>query len=209
MSIGRKVIWRREVMSVRRWFNKYKEFISQEDQEIFENAIALFLRKNKQDPETYFDVQSVMTYEENKLLDRYNESFLWHEKKILSVSAGAPIVMIAFADFDDKTTVGYKVLKSGIVADCLQSQNNNVCWYIDSCGDLRCDILGGALGCVRYLYRVVRDEIHETELKKFLSEILDGHIPTERITAVTKRLGPLITDAYGLSRRGYHAYGKG
>ena len=99
MSIGRKVIWRREVMSVRRWFNKYKEFISQEDQEIFENAIALFLRKNKQDPETYFDVQSVMTYEENKLLDRYNESFLWHEKKILSVSAGAPIVMIAFADF--------------------------------------------------------------------------------------------------------------
>jgi len=209
MSIGRKVIWSSYIQSVRRWLQKYKHLISEEDNAVFANAIELFVKKNKQDPETYYDVRCVMSHEEIKMLDRYNESFLWHEKKKLSVNAGGPIIMIAFSDFNDNTTVGYKVIKSGIIADCLQSQNYDVCWYIDSCGDLRCDIVEGALGCVRYLYRVVQEEIRETQLKEFLSEILDGHIPAERITAVTKRLGPMITDAYGLSRRGYRAYGKG
>ena len=209
MSIGRKVIWSSYIQSVRRWLQKYKHLISEEDNAVFANAIELFVKKNKQDPETYYDVRCVMSHEEIKMLDRYNESFLWQEKKKLSVNAGGPIIMIAFSDFNDNTTVGYKVIKSGIIADCLQSQNYDVCWYIDSCGDLRCDIVEGALGCVRYLYRVVQEEIRETQLKEFLSEILDGHIPAERITAVTKRLGPMITDAYGLSRRGYRAYGKG
>jgi len=209
MSIGRKIIWSNYIQSVRRWLQKYKHLISEEDNAVFANAIELFVNKNKQDPETYYDVRCVMSHEEIKMLDRYNESFLWHEKKKLSVNAGGPIIMIAFSDFNDNTTVGYKVIKSGIIADCLQSQNYDVCWYIDSCGDLRCDIVEGALGCVRYLYRVVQEEIRETQLKEFLSEILDGHIPAERITAVTKRLGPMITDAYGLSRRGYRAYGKG
>jgi len=209
MSIGRKIIWSNYIQSVRRWLQKYKHLISEEDNAVFANAIELFVKKNKQDPETYYDVRCVMSHEEIKMLDRYNESFLWHEKKKLSVNAGGPIIMIAFSDFNDNTTVGYKVIKSGIIADCLQSQNYDVCWYIDSCGDLRCDIVEGALGCVRYLYRVVQEEIRETQLKEFLSEILDGHIPAERITAVTKRLGPMITDAYGLSRRGYRAYGKG
>ena len=209
MSIGRKIIWSNYIQSVRRWLQKYKHLISEEDNAVFANAIELFVKKNKQDPETYYDVRCVMSHEEIKMLDRYNESFLWHEKKKLSVNAGGPIIMIAFSDFNDNTTVGYKVIKSGIIADCLQSQNYDVCWYIDSCGDLRCDIVEGALGCVRYLYRVVQEGITETQLKAFLSEILDGHIPAERITAVTKRLGPMITDAYGLSRRGYRAYGKG
>lgn len=209
MSIGRKVIWSSYIQSVRRWLQKYKHLISEEDNAVFANAIELFVKKNKQDPETYYDVRCAMSHEEIKMLDRYNESFLWHEKKKLSVNAGGPIIMIAFSDFNDNTTVGYKVIKSGIIADCLQSQNYDVCWYIDSCGDLRCDIVEGALGCVRYLYRVVQEEITETQLKEFLSEILDGHIPAERITTVTKRLGPMITDAYGLSRRGYRAYGKG
>ena len=209
MSIGRKIIWSNYIQSVRRWLQKYKHLISEEDNAVFANAIELFVNKNKQDPETYYDVRCVMSHEEIKMLDRYNESFLWHEKKKLSVNAGGPIIMIAFSDFNDNTTVGYKVIKSGIIADCLQSQNYDVCWYIDSCGDLRCDIVEGALGCVRYLYRVVQEEIRETQLKEFLSEILDGHIPAERITAVTKRIGPMITDAYGLSRRGYRAYGKG
>jgi len=209
MSIGRKIIWSNYIQSVRRWLQKYKHLISEEDNAVFANAIELFVNKNKQDPETYYDVRCVMSHEEIKMLDRYNESFLWQEKKKLSVNAGGPIIMIAFSDFNDNTTVGYKVIKSGIIADCLQSQNYDVCWYIDSCGDLRCDIVEGALGCVRYLYRVVQEEIRETQLKEFLSEILDGHIPAERITAVTKRLGPMITDAYGLSRRGYRAYGKG
>jgi len=209
MSIGRKVIWSSYIQSVRRWLQKYKHLISEEDNAVFANAIELFVNKNKQDPETYYDVRCVMSHEEIKMLDRYNESFLWHEKKKLSVNAGGPIIMIAFSDFNDNTTVGYKVIKSGIIADCLQSQNYDVCWYIDSCGDLRCDIVEGALGCVRYLYRVVQEGITETQLKAFLSEILDGHIPAERITAVTKRIGPMITDAYGLSRRGYRAYGKG
>jgi len=209
MSIGRKIIWSNYIQSVRRWLQKYKHLISEEDNAVFANAIELFVKKNKQDPETYYDVRCVMSHEEIKMLDRYNESFLWQEKKKLSVNAGGPIIMIAFSDFNDNTTVGYKVIKSGIIADCLQSQNYDVCWYIDSCGDLRCDIVEGALGCVRYLYRVVQEEIRETQLKEFLSEILDGHIPAERITAVTKRLGPMITDAYGLSRRGYRAYGKG
>ncbi len=208
MSMGRKLIWSSHILSVRRWLQRYKKRISDEDYAVFSAAVDLFLRKNKQDPDTYDDVQSVMSEKEEDLLKKYNDLFLDQERRVLSVGVGSPIILIAFNNSKENATLGYKVIRSGIIADCLKTENTHVDWYIDASGDLRCDILDGILGSVCYLYRAVKDEITEVQLKEFLSEILDGHIPAERITTVTKRLGPMITDAYGLSRRGYLAYGK-
>lgn len=178
------------------WLRRHKKHISANEYTMFKEVAKRFETDHKLDPVEFDTADSSMYSEEYDCFDEYNKEFLEYERRRLAVSVGRPIVLIAFLDKEDKETAGYKLIRSGIISDCLQSENYNVCWYIDPSGDFRCTICDGLLADSYYLYRVVREGVTPDALRAFLSEILDGHIDSERIEEVTERMEPKIKEAY-------------
>ena len=191
-----KVIWSYRIRSYHKWLQRYKSLLPEKYYTEIREYIALFVEKHKEDPYEYDTIDSVISSDTHNEIRNYNKRFLDYERQRLAVSAGNTILLIGFLDEDDDETAGYKLIKSGLISDCLHSENEEVTWYIDQDNDIRCAVKHGLLDCPNYLYRVVRNEVTPEQLKAFLSEILDGHIDRERIEAITAPLGSQIRNAY-------------
>ena len=191
-----KVIWSYRIHSYHKWLQRYKSLLPEPFYADIRECMALFVEKHKEDPYEYDTIDSVIPCGVWSETCNYNKRFLDYERQRLAVSAGNTIILIGFLDEDDDETAGYKLIKSGLISDCLYSENEEVTWYIDQDNDMRCAVKHGLLDCPNYLYRVVRDEVTPEQLKAFLSEILDGHIDWERIEAITAPLGSQIRNAY-------------
>lgn len=191
-----KVIWSYRIRSYHKWLQRYKSLLPEKYYTEIREYIALFVEKHKEDPYEYDTIDSVIPCGVWSETCNYNKRFLDYERQRLAVSAGNTILLIGFLDEDDDETAGYKLIKSGLISDCLHSENEEVTWYIDQDNDMRCAVKHGLLDCPNYLYRVVRDDVTPEQLKAFLSEILDGHIDRERIEAVTAPLGSKVRNAY-------------
>ena len=191
-----KVIWSYKILSYHKWLQRYKSLLPGKYYTEIREYMALFVEKHKEDPYEYDTIDSVIPSGVWSETCNYNKRFLDYERQRLAVSAGNTIILIGFLDDKDDKTAGYKLIRSGLISDCLHSENEKVTWYIDQGNDMRCAVKHGLLGCTNYLYRVVRDNVTPEQLKAFLSEILDGHIDRERIEAVTAPLGSKIRNAY-------------
>ena len=191
-----KVIWSYRIRSYHKWLQRYKSLLPEKYYTEIREYMALFVEKHKEDPYEYDTIDSVIPSGVWSETCNYNKRFLDYERQRLPVSAGNTIILIGFLDDKDDKTAGYKLIRSGLISDCLHSENEKVTWYIDQGNDMRCAVKHGLLGCTNYLYRVVRDNVTPEQLKAFLSEILDGHIDRERIEAVTAPLGSKIRNAY-------------
>ena len=191
-----KVIWSYRIHSYHKWLQRYKSLLPEQYYTEIRKCMALFAEKHEEDPYEYDIVERVMSSDVYTETRNYNKQFLDYERQRLAVSAGNTIVLIGFLDDKDDQTAGYKLIRSGLISDCLHSENEKVTWYIDPHNDMRCAVKHGLLGSTNYLYRVVQDDVSPEQLKVFLSEILDGHIARERIEAVTAPLGYKIRNAY-------------
>lgn len=191
-----KLIWSYRILSYHKWLQRYKSLLPEKYYTEIREYIALFVEKHKEDPYEYDTIDSVIPCGVWSETCNYNKRFLDYERQRLAVSAGNTIILIGFLDDEDDKTAGYKLIRSGLISDCLHSENEKVTWYIDPHNDMRCAVKHGLLGSTNYLYRVVRDDVTPEQLKTFLSEILDGHIDRERIEAVTAPLGSKVRNAY-------------
>lgn len=191
-----KLIWSYRIPSYHRWLQRYRSLLPETFYAEVRERMALFAEKHKEDPLEYDTIVSVMSSEVLEDTVNYNKRFLEYERQRLAVSAGNTILLIGFLDDKDDQTAGYKLIRSGLISDCLHSENKKVTWYIDPNNDMRCAVKQGLFGRTYYLYRVVRDDVSPEQLQTFLSEIMDGHIDRDRIEAVTAPLGPKIRNAY-------------
>lgn len=145
-------------------------------------------------PEDYEDYDDDDMFEE---IEEMNADYLDDERANLNVCVGDEIVVIGDLGFWDGRATGYKIIKSGNIADCLYDNDCDYCtWYIDALGDFRFD---GAHhdGQNHYLYRTWKDGISDTQKENFLEKIYDGRVNRRDITRYTRRLGDDIAKVYG------------
>ena len=92
--------------------------------------------------------------------------------------------------------MGYKMIDSGNIKDCLYSDTDYTEWYVDRYGDLRADAVHHD-GTNHYLYRVFKEGVTESQIERLQEKIYLGKATRADITRVTKRLGDEIGRVYG------------
>ena len=123
-------------------------------------------------------------------------NYLDDEKINLDIELPHAIICIADIGLWDGRRMGYKMIESCNIEDCLYDPECDYCtWYVDSYGDLR---FSGAHhdGTNNYLYRELRD-ISDKQLENFLHKICTGTLTRRYINRYTTRLGDHIAQVYG------------
>ena len=92
--------------------------------------------------------------------------------------------------------MGYKMIDSGNIKDCLYSDTDMTEWYVDRYGDLRADAVHHD-GTNHYLYRVFKNTASPEQIERLQEKIYYGKATRADITRVTKRLGDEIAAVYG------------
>lgn len=129
-----------------------------------------------------------------------NREYLSDERANLDIQLSQPIIVIAELGLWDGPKSGYKMIASGNIKDCLYSDEDYNCWYVDKLGDLRCDAIHHD-GTNHYLYRVFKDGVSQSQIDNLQNKIYDGKVTRADITRVTKRLGDAIAAVYGFKIR--------
>ena len=193
-----RLIWSYRIQALPAWLKRHRSHIAPEHYADFSKAVALHRTERRLYPNEEISVEDVMEYESIELFRDYNEQFLDWDRRRLYINMNRPIMLIAFLDEHEQKTAGYKMIRSGVISDCLESENRDVSWWLDQQDDLRGDVKDGLLGDCYYLYRVLKEDISPAQLKEFLGEIAAGHICRRKIEAITESLGPAVRS--GLKR---------
>ena len=82
-----------------------------------------------------------------------NGEYLSDERENLNVQLSQPIIVIGDIGRWNGRVMGYKMIDSGNIKDCLYSDTDMTEWYVDKYGDLRADAVHHD-GTNHYLYRV-------------------------------------------------------
>ena len=125
-----------------------------------------------------------------------NYAYLDDEKANLDIELPHAIIYIADMGLWNGRHMGYGMIESGNIADCLYTKDCDYCtWYVDRYGDLR---FSGAHhdGTNNYLYRELRD-ISDKQLENFLHKLFTGTLTRRDINRYTTRLGDHISKVYG------------
>lgn len=125
-----------------------------------------------------------------------NADYLDDERTNLNIRLSQPIIVIGDIGRWNGRVMGYKVIDSGNIKDCLYSDTDFTEWYVDKYGDFRADAIHHD-GTNHYLYRVFKDSATDTQKDNLLCKIYDGKATRADITRVTKRLGDEIANVYG------------
>lgn len=125
-----------------------------------------------------------------------NAEYLNDERTNLNIQYSQPIIVIADLGLWHGRRMGYKMVDSGNIRDCLYSDTDFTEWYVDKYGDMRCDAVHHD-GTNHYLYRVFKDGVTETQIQNMQDKIYRGVATRADITRVTKRLGDEIAKVYG------------
>lgn len=116
----------------------------------------------------------------------------------LNIDLPRPILVFGQLGLWDGVHVGYSVIESGNVADCLRRHFNcdYLTWYIDEENDLCMD------GCHHdgrnyYTFRMFKEDTDEDEAEELFEKILDGKAEYADIAELTDPIGPYIAKIYG------------
>lgn len=117
------------------------------------------------------------------------------ERANLNIKLNGMIVVIADLGLWDGRRMGYKLISSGNIKDCLYDNCEYITWYCD-----RYNFRAVAChhdGINRYLYRVFRDDVSGTQIAKFLHRVARGEANDRMIRRYTKSIRPEIAKVYG------------
>lgn len=172
----RHIIWSNMNLEVDDWRDGYKEYLE--------------INELGDDPN-----------DENNLYDymvETNDEYLSDERDNLNVCLSQPIIVIGDLGRWNGRVMGYKMIDSGNIRDCLYSDTDYTEWYVDKYGDLRADAVHHD-GTNHYLYRVFKDGVTDSQIENLQNKIYNGKATRADITRVTKRLGDDIAGIYGFS----------
>lgn len=125
-----------------------------------------------------------------------NSEYLNDERANLNVQLSQPIIIIGDIGRWNGRVMGYKMIDSGNIKDCLYSDTDMTEWYVDKYGDLRADAIHHD-GTNHYLYRVFKDNTSPEQIERLQEKIYIGKATQADITRVTRRLGDEIAKVYG------------
>ena len=170
----RHIIWSNQNLDVDNWREDYKEF----------------LEANELDDDPN-DEQALYEW-----MEETNYDYLSDERVNLNVQLSQPIIVIGDIGRWNGRVMGYKMIDSGNIKDCLYSDTDMTEWYVDRYGDLRADAVHHD-GTNHYLYRVFKDTASPEQIERLQEKIYYGKATRADITRVTKRLGDEIAAVYG------------
>lgn len=142
------------------------------------------------------------TDEELSLIaDKHSKKALDDTRSHLDRTVGSRIIAIANM-MCHKKVCEYHFIDSGNIKDCLTLPEGCDCaaWYVDAYGNLY-----GEIKCrgetKHYIYRAMKPNIGEKQLKTFLGKIENGSVTPTDLSAVTTNVGSLIAGRYGWNVR--------
>ena len=116
-----------------------------------------------------------------------NADYLNDERMNLNIQLSQPIIVIGDLGRWNGRVMGYKMIESGNIKDCLYSDTDFTEWYVDKYGDLRADAVHHD-GTNHYLYRVFKDGVSDTQIENLKDKIYMGKATRADITRITKRV---------------------
>lgn len=125
-----------------------------------------------------------------------NADYLDDERMNLNIQLSQPIIVVGDLGLWHGRVMGYKMIDSGNIKDCLFSDTDMTEWYVDKYGDLRADAIHHD-GTNHYLYRVFKEGVSETQIENLQEKVYRGRATRADITRLTKRLGDDIAKVYG------------
>ena len=132
------------------------------------------------------------------------------ERRNLDIQLSGAIIVIADLGLWNGRRMGYKMIDSGNIKDCLYADCESAEWYVDKNGDMR----GTAHhhdGTNHYLYRAIKPNATDAQVERLQSRIYNRQVTRADITRVTERLGDNIGAVYGwrFPKRGRNTPGHG
>lgn len=124
-----------------------------------------------------------------------NEEYLADERTNLNIQLSQPIIVVGDLGLWHGRVMGYKMIDSGNIKDCLYADTDMTEWYVDKYGDFRADAVHHD-GTNHYLYRVIKDSVSDTQLENLQNKLATGRATRADITRITKRLGDEIAKVY-------------
>lgn len=170
----RHIVWSDQNLDIEDWREDYKEYLE---------ANNLDLDPNDENAIYEWMVET-------------NGEYLSDERVNLNIQLSQPIIVIGDLGRWNGRVMGYKMIDSGNIKDCLYSDTDFTEWYVDKYGDFRADAIHHD-GTNHYLYRVFRDGVTESQIERLQDKIYMGKATRADITRVTKRLGDEIGRVYG------------
>lgn len=170
----RHIVWSDQNLDIEDWREDYKEYLE---------ANNLDLDPNDENAIYEWMVET-------------NGEYLSDERVNLNIQLSQPIIVIGDLGRWDGRVMGYKMIDSGNIKDCLYSDTDFTEWYVDKYGDFRADAIHHD-GTNHYLYRVFKDGVTESQIERLQDKIYMGKATRADITRVTKRLGDEIGRVYG------------
>lgn len=170
----RRIVWSDQNLDIEDWREGYKEYLEANELDL--------------DPD---DEQAIYEW-----MVETNEEYLTDERVNLNIQLSQPIIVIGDLGRWNGRVMGYKMIDSGNIKDCLYSDTDFTEWYVDRYGDLRADAVHHD-GTNHYLYRVFKEGVTESQMERLQEKIYMGKATRADITRVTKRLGDEIGRVYG------------
>ncbi len=170
----RLIIWSDQNLDIEDWREEYKEYLEANELDL--------------DPD---DEQAIYEW-----MMETNGEYLSDERDNLNIQLSQPIIVIGDLGRWNGRVMGYKMIDSGNIKDCLYSDTDFIEWYVDRYGDLRADAVHHD-GTNHYLYRVFKEGVTEGQIERLQEKIYMGKATRADITRVTKRLGDEIGKVYG------------
>lgn len=170
----RHIVWSDQNLDIEDWRKGYKEYLEANDLDLDpndENAIYEWMVET-------------------------NGEYLSDERMNLNIQLSQPIIVIGDLGRWNGRVMGYKMIDSGNIKDCLYSDTDFTEWYVDKYGDFRADAIHHD-GTNHYLYRVFKDGVTDEQIERLQDKIYFGKATRADITRVTKRLGDEIGRVYG------------
>ena len=170
----RRIVWSDQNLDIEDWQEGYKEYLEANELDL--------------DPD---DEQAIYEW-----MVETNEEYLSDERMNLDIQLSQPIIIIGDLGRWNGRVMGYKMIDSGNIKDCLYSDTDYTEWYVDRYVDLRADAVHHD-GTNHYLYRVFKEGVTESQIERLQEKIYLGKATRADITRVTKRLGDEIGRVYG------------
>lgn len=98
--------------------------------------------------------------------DLSEKEYLGDERENLNITLENSIIVIADLVLWNGRHHGYRIIRSGNIADCLQTECNYVRWYVDGYKNLRADMIHHD-GANHYLYREIKESVSDEQLENF------------------------------------------
>ena len=130
------------------------------------------------------------------LMHEINDGYLDDERMNLNAQLSMPILVCADLGLWNGRKSGYRMIDSGNIRDCLDSEFEDVEWYVDGQGDLRSTAVHHD-GRNHYLYRAVRERVPDWKVERLQNKLHEGTASYADIAKVTRRLGDEIATVYG------------